>query len=226
MNNQAFSKIWILIILIVLITGGTLAWQYLRIPKEEEKVPEKMAEDETTGWQAYRNEEYGFEFKYPTNWQVRVGSGIKQEAALGGGVKYLYEFPLNYKTYYPDATLELTIFNYQNPRLADKGNWEKIANDFFEVGFIITNLEKIDFKGRNALRGRSCQKHFKEERCQTEFTGGRNQQEIEDSLYVNSPDGKWLFIFSLFRFEPSDKENYFTDVYKKFLDSFNFIQSP
>jgi len=28
MNNQAFSKIWILIILIVLIGGGFLAWQY------------------------------------------------------------------------------------------------------------------------------------------------------------------------------------------------------
>ncbi len=35
MNNKAFSKIWILIILIVIIGGGFLTWQYFGAPKEE-----------------------------------------------------------------------------------------------------------------------------------------------------------------------------------------------
>lgn len=49
MNNQAFSKIWIIVILIVLIAGGILLWQYwqkgyqeiLPIEKEEEKLVEE-----------------------------------------------------------------------------------------------------------------------------------------------------------------------------------------
>ena len=32
MNNQAFSKIWIIIVLIILIGGGLLAWQYFGKP--------------------------------------------------------------------------------------------------------------------------------------------------------------------------------------------------
>jgi len=38
MHNQAFSKIWIVIILVVLITGGILTWQYFSTPKEEAKI--------------------------------------------------------------------------------------------------------------------------------------------------------------------------------------------
>ncbi|MDP3990828.1 MAG: PsbP-related protein [Candidatus Nealsonbacteria bacterium] len=65
--NQAFSKIWISIILTILIVGGFFAWQYFKAPKEEVK-------DETADWQTYRNEEYGFEMKYPQNWELEEES--------------------------------------------------------------------------------------------------------------------------------------------------------
>jgi len=32
-------------------------------------IPEKEIEDETAGWLTYRNEEYGFEIKYPEDWE-------------------------------------------------------------------------------------------------------------------------------------------------------------
>lgn len=42
MNNQAFSKIWIIVILVILVVGGILAWQYFEAPKEEVKTSEEM----------------------------------------------------------------------------------------------------------------------------------------------------------------------------------------
>ncbi len=72
MNNRAFSKIWIVIILIVLVGGGIFAWQYFR-------TPEKEIGDETADWKTYRNEEYGFEIKHPEDWhlhQVTYPEGV------------------------------------------------------------------------------------------------------------------------------------------------------
>jgi len=40
MNKQTFSKIWVLIIFVVFVAGGILAWQHWRIPKEGKVVPD------------------------------------------------------------------------------------------------------------------------------------------------------------------------------------------
>ncbi|MFH1547532.1 MAG: Ser-Thr-rich GPI-anchored membrane family protein [bacterium] len=36
--NQSFSKIWIIVILVVLIVGGILVWQYFKIPEESPNI--------------------------------------------------------------------------------------------------------------------------------------------------------------------------------------------
>lgn len=54
------------IVIVLLIVGGIFAWQYFGIPKEETEAPEELA-DETANRKTYRNEEYGFEFKYPSD---------------------------------------------------------------------------------------------------------------------------------------------------------------
>ena len=68
--NQAFSKIWIPIVLLVLTAAGVFAWQYFGAP--EKKVPEEVVKEETADWRTYRNEEFGFEVKYPPSggWEV------------------------------------------------------------------------------------------------------------------------------------------------------------
>jgi len=76
-----WKYILIIVILALIVIGETF---YL--VREEEKIseikfPEKVVKDETLNWKTYRNEEYGFEIKYPTNWSVKkegLGSVVSE----------------------------------------------------------------------------------------------------------------------------------------------------
>ena len=76
-------KFLLIVVVLAVIAGGAI-WGYLRMTEEEFKIspvdiPEKVTEDETAdlvpseveGWQVYRNEEYGFEFKHPKDWTIK-----------------------------------------------------------------------------------------------------------------------------------------------------------
>ena len=63
----------IIIIVCAVLVGGIVAWQNLEMPKGEEEIsegeaPEEVPKDETADWKIYRNDEYGFEIKYPPDW--------------------------------------------------------------------------------------------------------------------------------------------------------------
>jgi hypothetical protein len=69
--------ITIIIVLVVIIAGGVLGYQYYWLPKQEVETPKietstetptEILKDEITDWKIYRNEEYGFEIKFPPNW--------------------------------------------------------------------------------------------------------------------------------------------------------------
>ncbi|MFH1170109.1 MAG: hypothetical protein V1704_00915 [Candidatus Vogelbacteria bacterium] len=62
-NNKGFSVIAIVVILAVLVVGGYAVWQ-----KQTTTSPSALPEGEgTEDWKTYRNDEYGFEFKYPVD---------------------------------------------------------------------------------------------------------------------------------------------------------------
>jgi len=59
-NQKIPLLLEIIIIVICFGLAGSMIWQYALPPTEE-----KFAESAIADWQIYRNEEYGFEIKYP-----------------------------------------------------------------------------------------------------------------------------------------------------------------
>jgi len=79
MRYRAFSKIWIVAVILVIFAGGILAWQYFKVPKEEVRTPgegKEVVKDETADWKiakiegktSYAGKDYGYEIKYPQDW--------------------------------------------------------------------------------------------------------------------------------------------------------------
>lgn len=64
-------KTWLLVIIvIVLITGGYLGWQYYqKVSKDNQKIVS------IDGWKTYTNNDYGFSFQYPDNWVLEKIDG-------------------------------------------------------------------------------------------------------------------------------------------------------
>lgn len=90
MSNQAFSKIWIIVILIMLIAGGILVWKYSeeKVKMPEEKTPEEVVTDETINWKAYQSPTMGFFMKYPPDWTTTP------EGVESGGKRMTFQSPV------------------------------------------------------------------------------------------------------------------------------------
>ncbi|GEM_PF-1934596 len=69
---QPFSKIWIIGAVLIILAGGIFAWQYFG------------TSEEITNWKTYKNEDIGFEIKYPSDlkeeWKIPEESFTLHEA--------------------------------------------------------------------------------------------------------------------------------------------------
>ena len=78
-NQKGFSKI-VLIIIVLILIGGV----YFIFGKKEKNIPAQNIENESSQssqliggdlsmneWKTYKNEKYGLDFKYPSNWKIQ-----------------------------------------------------------------------------------------------------------------------------------------------------------
>jgi len=77
-SNTNWKYILIVVILAIIVGGGILGYkrnvfkEIISLTKFPEiKKPEKIVKDETANWETYRNEEYGFEIKYPKDFSLQ-----------------------------------------------------------------------------------------------------------------------------------------------------------
>jgi hypothetical protein len=91
-----WKYILVILILAVIVGGGILS--YSRYFKREisslskfpeVKKPEKVVGEETANWKTYRNDEYGFEFKYPAEFKFGVKASPEFLVYSPGAAGYL-----------------------------------------------------------------------------------------------------------------------------------------
>ncbi|MBU4458807.1 hypothetical protein KKF60_02840 [Patescibacteria group bacterium] len=72
-NQSGFAPvILILIVVVLVVAGGTGYYFYLSRDKVLRDKNSQEQIDETAGWENYRNEQLGFEFKYPASFEISV----------------------------------------------------------------------------------------------------------------------------------------------------------
>jgi hypothetical protein len=116
MDNQAFSKTWVIVIILILVGGGIFTWQYFETPKEEvepeKKVSEESVTDETVNWKTYRNEEYRFEIKYPRDWGC-TKLGLPNDSTVLAPQNVIMKIEKSLKDIESDKTLTIMLSVYE-----------------------------------------------------------------------------------------------------------------
>ena len=100
----------IIIIVICFGLAGSMIWQYALPPTEE-----KFAESAIADWQIYRNEEYGFEIKYPNLWlNKEFISNPDQIFGIVFHEQELLEKSVDIQIFTSDETIESFAKNAEN----------------------------------------------------------------------------------------------------------------
>ncbi|MFH0819702.1 MAG: DUF333 domain-containing protein [bacterium] len=101
-------------------------------------------------WQTYRNEKYGFEFRYPNDWVINTNNS--QRITLNSSENEQNKKDIESGKMYGEGYLEDIIFSYYNSLLDEPENSgnninAKTLEEFVNKNQLISNKEKINFSG-------------------------------------------------------------------------------
>ncbi|OIO06363.1 hypothetical protein AUJ27_04285 [Candidatus Falkowbacteria bacterium CG1_02_37_44] len=171
-----WKYILIIVILAAIVAGGILAYQYWLAPKQEVKVPEikppevkapeevppeEVPVDETANWRVYRNEEYGFEIRYLSEWQHKVDKNY-----IGfydpQKIKFFAPNELTIRMFPKENNISLDKWVQELPEIkseteiqgkAPSGSFRNINNISFYV------VDTINFEGGNTIANAFLEKN-------------------------------------------------------------------
>lgn len=140
---------WKFIIIIlafaILVGGGVLFWIKIQevslIKFPGLKNPEKPLQDKTADWETYRNEEYGYEIKYPKDWMLDEGQ--KEAVTINSPENEKLHKKIESGEVYGEGYMrDITIIYYNS---IPGGTFDE-----FVKRELISSLNPVNFAGQNA----------------------------------------------------------------------------
>jgi hypothetical protein len=125
-------KFILIIIILAVIVGGEALW-YVKRPEKLYQPPE-IKKSEMADWKTYRNEEYGFEMKYPEDWLVQDSvfvDPVNRQDFISKGIEPLTGAKFT-SLDNPVQTVSATVYNNSNNYNLDE--WLRIYQETSPVG--------------------------------------------------------------------------------------------
>jgi len=144
-------KYIIIVVILALIVGVGALW-YAKRPEQpyqsvEIKKQGENVKDATDDWKTYRNEEYGFEIKYPEEWVTRE----EKEDATGSSYKKQYILYI----FHPENITEVEIHGEVHVAIfsdiTDKFSEQQLA--LLKKDPFLTKVEEVTIDGIKGLKG-------------------------------------------------------------------------